>query len=214
VETPIRLSLNGNETEILTNTLTVAPAIQAPYGFWRNESSYIINTAMNVYLENTNFNYSCKPLFVPTKINQDYGFTEPTTVSPSPRMVACVTLVKVPFKVSELGLQFCSALQVVLDTESGAMGLTSAENCSVKIEEKRPEIGDDLAGHTYILQISEGSYRFLEGVNKIACTDKGGGVYVDCGSEVPMTEVHPKEQGYDVVKEVIISETQVVDGSG
>jgi hypothetical protein len=102
----------------------------------------------------------------------------------------------------------------VLDTESGAMGLTSAENCSVKITERMPDIGDDLAGHTYILQISEGSYRFLQGVSKIACIDKGAGVYVDCGSDVPMTDVHPKEQGYDVVKEVVISDTQVVDGSG
>jgi hypothetical protein len=214
VETGVELSVNGSIKEIMSNTLTVAPAIQAPYGFWRNGSSYIINTATNVYLENTNFNYRCKPNFIPTAAGLDVGFPHITTVSPSPRMVACVTLIKVPFKVSELGLQFCSALQVVLDTESGAMGLTSAENCSVKIEENRPAIGNDLTGHTYILQISEGTYRFLEGVSKIACVDKGGGMYVDCGANVSMVDVHAKEQGYDVAKEVVIKETQVADGSG
>jgi hypothetical protein len=94
------------------------------------------------------------------------------------------------------------------------MGLTSAENCSVKIAEKMPEIGDDLAGHTYILQISEGSYRFLQGVSKIGCIDKGGGMYVDCGANVSMVEVHAKEQGYDIVKEVVIKDTQMASGSG
>jgi hypothetical protein len=94
------------------------------------------------------------------------------------------------------------------------VGLTSAENCSVKIEEKRPEIGNDLAGHTYILQTSEGSYRFLEGVSKIACVDKGGGMYVDCEANVSMVDVHANEQVYDAVKKVVIKDTQVVSGSG
>jgi hypothetical protein len=187
----------NNDTEEEKNisavTLTVSPALTTPYGFWRNDMSYIINTAFNNYLENTNFNYTCKPVYIPTNGN-DYILPAPQTVNPMPQLTSRMTLIKVPFTVEEMLMEFCPVVNIVHNVESNSYGFVSqVGDCSIKVK-------DDLNQTSY-LYLSMGSYRFMKSVNQIACVDAGDGLYLNCNSK-NFTTIIPSEKGYDHVKEV------------
>jgi hypothetical protein len=93
------------EKSISLVTLIVSPALTTPYGFGGNDTSYIINTAFNNYLENTNFNYTCEPVYIPTNGN-DYILPAPQTINLIPKLTSYMTLVKVPFTVEEMLMEF------------------------------------------------------------------------------------------------------------
>jgi hypothetical protein len=188
------------EKNISLVTLTVSPALTTPYGFWRNDTSYIINTAFNNYLENTNFNYTCKPVYIPTNGN-DYILPAPQTVNPMPQLTSCMTLVKVPFTVEEMLMDFCTVVNIVHNIESNSYGFVSqVGDCSIKVK-------DDLDQTSY-LYLSMGSYRFMKSVNQIACIDMGDGLYLNCSSK-NFTIIVPSEKGYDHVKEVVVDHTNI-----
>jgi hypothetical protein len=74
----------------------VSPILQAPYGLWRNETTTILNTATNNFLEGTNYNYSCKLSNKPG-VRSRYVLQDPTMVNSLPTLVQCNILIQIPF---------------------------------------------------------------------------------------------------------------------
>jgi hypothetical protein len=115
--------LNDENETIYDNnvlTLTISPILQIPFGFWRNDTSYIINIAFINYLENMNFNYSCKPIQVPSNGNR-YIFQELKMVYPMP-LVSFMTKLTLPIRIENLGIIFCEVVNVVHNIESDSFG--------------------------------------------------------------------------------------------
>jgi hypothetical protein len=197
-----RLYQNGDFLENASMLgLTVSPLISTPYGFYRNNTSVFINTAQMNFLEGTNYNFSCVPVGVPSRPGDDFHFVEAVTLNPMPRLIACKQLIRVPFNVSSLVSNFCGMVSTVLDLESGAIGLQAVSgDCTVRIGQSMP----DGRNESYLVRLSTGSYRFMKGLNGIACKENGEGLYSNCTSDLELGELKPKEQGYDVGKEVIV----------
>jgi hypothetical protein len=152
-------------------------------------------------MENTNFNYSCKPIGFPDATNH-YTLPQPLTVNPMPSLVSCTAIVKIPFNISGEGIKFCSTVTTVRNTETNALGMTPAgDSCVVKIADDRDQI--------FYISLTEGSYRFMQEWKSIACVSQGSGVYTDCSDTIPLISVEPKEMGYDQAKEIIVDSTSV-----
>jgi hypothetical protein len=159
---------------------------------------------MNPFLEGTNFNYACEPIYIPSKSNQNYILPTPISVNAMPNLVSCVTQIKVPFHVTGAGVNFCGLVNTVRNLETGISGLVSTSgDCVVKL-------GDENQNAFYI-SLTEGSYRFLKDWKYIACNPKGSGLYGDCNNNVTFIEVEPKDQGLDLAAEIVV-DTRTVAG--
>jgi hypothetical protein len=201
---PTLISLNGQNVSSATTSLAVSPILQTPYGFWRNDTSVIVANADFMYLEGTNFNYSCVPINSPRAMT-DYMFATPRTVSPLPHLVGCQVLVKVDFKVDSEAVHYCEEVNAVLDERTGGFGFITnlTDECSVKIA--------DSADFRYHISLSSGSYRFFKDVKKIACTHTTNGYYINCSNSAVMVDLVTKSMKYDEGAEVIVTSSS--DGS-
>jgi hypothetical protein len=84
-----------------------------------NETTTIINTAFNNFMEGTNFNYLCKPTNEPT-CRENYILPDPITVNGLPQLADCSVLVTIPgLKIANSSTKFCelqkTPSQAVLD---------------------------------------------------------------------------------------------------
>jgi hypothetical protein len=187
------------EKSISLVTLTMSPTLTTPYGFWQNDTSYNINTTFNNYLENTNFNYTYKPVYILSNGN-DYILPVPQTVNPIPQLTSCMTLVKVPFTIEEMLMEFCTVVNIVHNIESNSYSFESqVDDCTIKLK-------DDLEQTSY-LYLSMGAYRFMKSVNEIACIDMGDVLYLNCISK--NFTIIPSEKFYDRVKEVVVDHMNI-----
>jgi hypothetical protein len=187
--------------------LAVGPNLQTPFGFWRNETSVFINTVTMNYLEGTNFNYSCQPIFTPYRPGQDFKFADPFTTSPMPSLTDCKVQVSIPTKVMNIVSKYCISVNAVRNTDTGIIGLISeAADCQVMVT--------DMENITYDIWLSQGSYRFMKEINQIACIPTSTGFYVSCSNDPNLlSPIDPKDQGLDIPTEVVI-ETSMSDAYG
>jgi hypothetical protein len=196
------VSLNGVSSDSwgsnrsVVPSMAVSPILQAPYGFWRNETSVILAQADNMYLEGTNFNFTCKPLNSP-RATTKYIWAEPRTVSPLPHLISCQVLLTVNFVVDKLVSDYCTSVLAVINTETGAFGFKTngITECTIKVA--------DSSGFKFYKSISDGSYTFFKDIAKIGCILQEDGVYVNCSNMVDLNDIEPKEMGYDVTSKLI-----------
>jgi hypothetical protein len=120
VEIPLSISVNGTFQQIIQQSVRVSPILQAPYGMWINDTSIYLNTASNNCLEGTNFNYPCMPT-VTGQLEVNAFLPEPLTLNPMPTLTQCQQLLKVPYKVTDRGINFCTTVQFVNNTVSAEL---------------------------------------------------------------------------------------------
>jgi hypothetical protein len=189
-ETSLSVIIDNIEREYIQNSISVGPAFQSPYGFWRNETSTILNTATNNFLEGTNFNYSCKPTNSP-RCRDDYIFPQPVITNPLPQLSQCEVIAHVDFHITCGGLLFCDTLMITENTETGGVGFkveNTNDSCVVKVV--------DDANITFYITLSPGSYRFFLQVEGVACKDRGNGLYTDCDDN-EVYDINPFPMSYD-----------------
>jgi hypothetical protein len=51
VETELKVIINGDDYIYANSHISIGPAFQSLYGFWRNDTTTILNTACDNFLE-------------------------------------------------------------------------------------------------------------------------------------------------------------------
>jgi membrane-bound inhibitor of C-type lysozyme len=83
LETELKVIINGDNYIYANSHISVGPVFQSPYVFWRNDTTTILNTAFDNFLEGTNFNYSCIFLNSP-KCKNNFILFSPITLNVFP----------------------------------------------------------------------------------------------------------------------------------
>jgi hypothetical protein len=155
--TGVSVYKNNELIDYLLVTLIVGPHQQAPYGYWSHINNatgrelIFLNTASNNFLEETNYNYSCRPPNMPMNCMEDFAMPEIRTINGIPNIPSCSTIVTL--KASDI-TSFCTAIKLINNTESNSVGIKSlSRSCDLKIQDK--------AGSMIIISIDEGLYRFF-----------------------------------------------------
>jgi hypothetical protein len=174
-------------------TLEDSPVSSAPYGFWRNETSIFIRTSEWLFMEETEFNYSCKPINPNQKCGTNLNMRDMKTADGMPVLRQCTMLVKIPANIYNFKIEFCQNVMLIHNIETNTIGIkTMNQSCMMKVLE-----GDIIQN----LWISEGSYRFFRQLSFIACSPEGNGVYTNCSND-ELILIEALDMGYDEVIKV------------
>jgi hypothetical protein len=195
--------------KVIDYSMSVGPNYQAPYGFWMNETTIIINTATNNFLKRTNFNYSCKPTNNPN-CRDNYILLDPITVNGLPQLADCSVLVTIPgLKIANSSTKFCEAVQITENTVTGGFGFktstVSNNTCEFKVKDDKD--------WRYYISLSPGSYRFFLEVKEVACVNRGDGLYSDC-NDIDFNLMVSLPMSFDWGNEIQIVQAQNTVGSG
>jgi hypothetical protein len=105
--------------------IQTSPASYTPHGYWMNETSYMINAADNLYMDGTNFNYPCTAVYQPLKHWEYHIMSTRNTMSTMSSLQKCTVFAKISAKVFARDIKWCSSIRIVLNTETGAYGITA-----------------------------------------------------------------------------------------
>jgi hypothetical protein len=162
-------------------------------------------------MEETAFNYSCKPVNPNPKWGTNLNMLDMKTADGMPVLQQCTMLVKILADNYNIKIEFCQNVILVHNTESNTIGIkTMNQSYVVKVLE-----GDI----TQNLWISEGSYHFFLQLSFIACSTEGDGVNSNC-SNGELILINALEMGYDEAVQVIAEVSPVgnnclsIDSSG
>jgi hypothetical protein len=170
-----KLYVNGvtlDDVDLTTQmTLQTSPMSSTPYGFWRNDSSVFIADSNWLFMENTAFNYSCKPNNPNPGCGTNIRMPDMNTASGIPILQQCTMLVKIPCALFGIKIEFCEEVKLIHNIESDTIGIKMmSQSCMVKIQE-----GEKIQN----LWISECSYRFFRQLSYIACSPQGDSLYTN-----------------------------------
>jgi hypothetical protein len=197
------LTVDNIAVNISAVTLSVSPHIQTPYGFWYNESFYIIDWMVNNSFKDNRFNHNCKPINKPTEHGVPYILPTLIPFKMVSELVSCVVQVEIPEVVITEKFKFCDLINTVHNPDSGVMGLDSTlDKCVVKL-------GNNM-GESFYVTIRQDEFKFIKGWTSLECINKGSGLYGDCSNELPLIKVNPKIQGLNLEKEIVIDQRNVV----
>jgi hypothetical protein len=200
------LTVNNISVDLSTVTLSVSPYRQTPFGFWHNESHYIIDWKENNSFKDTRLNYNCKPINKPSEGGIPFVLPTPVPLNMVSELVSCVVQVEIPEELVTEKFKFCGLINTVHNPDSGVMGLGSTrDRCMVRL-------GNDMSESFYVT-LSQNELKFLKGWTSLGCIDKGSGLYGDCSNELPLIKVNSKIQGLDLEKEVVIDQRNVLMNS-
>jgi hypothetical protein len=173
--------------------------VNAPYGFWRNDSSVFIAASNWLFMEDTAFNYSCMPENPNPGCGTNLRMLDMKTASGMPILQQCTMLVKIPADIFGLKIEFCEEVILIHNIEVDTIGIkTMGESCMVKVQE-----GEKIQN----LWISQGSYRFFKQLSYIACIPQGDGIYTNCSGNKDNKDlvlIEARDMGYDEAVEVVV----------
>jgi hypothetical protein len=175
-------------------TLEDSPVSSNTYGFWPNETSVFIRTSEWLFMEETAFNYSCKPINLNPKCGTNLNMPDMKTADGMPVLKQCTMLIKIPANIYNIKIEFCQNVMLIHNTESNTIGIeTMNQRCMMKVHE-----GDIIQN----LWITEGLYRFFCQLSFIACSLEGNGVYTNC-SNGELELINALDMGNDEAVQVV-----------
>jgi hypothetical protein len=148
----------------------VSPYIKSPFGFWHNESHYILDWRENNSFKDTRLNYNCNPINKPSEGGVPFVLPTPVPLNLLSELVSCVVQVEIPEMIITEKFKFCELINTVHNPDSGVTGLGSTlDRCVVKM-------GDDM-NESFYVTLSQNELKFVKGWTSLGCIDKGSGLY-------------------------------------